>query len=191
MEMMDIVTENVFEIPSYRGTFTEDKDKLKRISDYLKKVSCDVDNQKTTDPNHILYQDYSIPNSVTEECPIVVELVESICDTLVNKWGGQLEIVDEPWTIVNGPREQIYPHDHKKDPCDWAVVYWAKVPINSGDLEFWPYGVCDRAIKSVTPEEGDFLVFPGNLVHGVRHNGSNEDRISMSFNISSTNHYHF
>ena len=33
------------------------------------------------------------------------------------------------------------------------------------------------------PTEGKVLIFPSHLIHEVRENKSNEDRISVSFNI--------
>ena len=47
----------------------------------------------------------------------------------------------------------------------------------------YPTGRVDEISIPIEPVAGEFLVFPGHIVHGVKHNTSKEPRISMSFNM--------
>ena len=82
-----------------------------------------------------------------------------------------------------------------------AGVLWIKIPENCGDILFSaPLNFSTfLEIESYTedfkekinyfhsykfkPEEGKLLIFPSHLEHNVNENKSNEDRISISFNM--------
>ena len=84
---------------------------------------------------------------------------------------------------------------------DFSGVFWLKAPMNSGDIVFdSPHnfssfmerisytekfkndtGCTDRYFFN--PIEGKMLIFPSSLEHEVQPNESDEDRISVSFNI--------
>jgi uncharacterized protein (TIGR02466 family) len=104
------------------------------------------------------------------------------------------------WININGTGDYNMLHDH---PCsDLSGVMWIKIPENSGDLIFHnPHNFTQyKLIESVdpevahntnyyfsfkfTPKEGYMAIFPSNLMHVVERNLSNEDRISISFNLS-------
>ena len=81
-------------------------------------------------------------------------------------------------------------------------VLWVKAPKNSGNIIFEsPYMWSgDTEINSYTedfkklnkqyqihyfePEEGSLLIFPSYIRHSVSENKSNEDRISVAFNLT-------
>ena len=83
-------------------------------------------------------------------------------------------------------------------------MLWIKCPKNSGNILFDnPTAFqSNREIDSYTaefrekfnfyqayffpPTEGRILIFPSHLLHKVEENNSNEDRISVSFNIRLT-----
>ena len=92
------------------------------------------------------------------------------------------------------------PHTHPK--CHLSGVLWLKIPENSGNIIFIsPYEhvahveidelYSDEFKKShnsfsnyfLNPTEGYMILFPSHLVHYVDVNKSNEDRISVAFNI--------
>ena len=60
-----------------------------------------------------------------------------------------------------------------------CLIYYIKVPENSGDLIF----LIDGKEISHAPKEGDLIDFDKNLLHGVEPNFSNENRISIAVNI--------
>jgi len=106
----------------------------------------------------------------------------------------------DAWVNINKPGDYNMKHFHPG--VDLAGVLWVKVPKDSGDIIFDnPNGF--QAFNEInsytedfkdsinyfhtsyfTPTEGRILVFPAHLNHQVRENKSNEDRISISFNIS-------
>ena len=103
------------------------------------------------------------------------------------------------WININPPGSHNRTHLHPNS--DLAGVFWIKLPPHSGRLEFTnPYGyqysnvytqfnqklrddlsihpsiVCD-------PVEGKVVLFPSYVFHRVEENESDEDRISVSFNL--------
>ena len=112
------------------------------------------------------------------------------------KWGGVC------WYMINCNLQGNYSHTHPNN--DWAGVLWLKVPPNAAKLEF-EHPDCFAqydAIQSIhdnnptiqqqtnyykaysfTPKEGQLLMFPSSLRHRVYFSNTNEERISMSFNI--------
>ena len=110
-----------------------------------------------------------------------------------------VELRGHAWININKPGAYNVKHDHPG--CDLAGVLWVKAPKNSGEIVFEaPYQFqAFKEIKSYNdefknscnvdqnyyfpPNERTMLVFPSHLPHQVNENKSNEDRISVSFNI--------
>lgn len=106
------------------------------------------------------------------------------------------------WYMVNVNLQGNCNHHHPQN--DWAGVLWLKVPPNAAKLEF-EHPDCFAqydAIQSIhdnnptiqqqtyyhkaysfVPKEGQLLMFPSSLRHRVYFSNTNEERISMSFNI--------
>lgn len=92
------------------------------------------------------------------------------------------------------PGQNNSPHHHPD--CKLAVVYYIKVPENSGDILLhdprgaitWqdPQARTDvtwesfRPYHKITPVEGMLLIFPGYIIHSVETNLSNELRLSIA-----------
>ncbi len=184
-------------IPAYRGKSDINPEE---IAEYLKLVSsgekANTDPKFThTNPLNIKYQDKVVPGTYDDgpENELVRKLVDEIMLAAANWSGQRIFPVSLPWTIVHGEQHQTFPHAHspekvEKDTGYWAVVYWAQVPPNSGLLELYPNGFTNMTgddTNYVIPKAGDYFIFPANLLHGVRQNGSEELRISMSFNMES------
>jgi uncharacterized protein (TIGR02466 family) len=107
------------------------------------------------------------------------------------------------WINING--KNAYNKLHNHPTSDLAGVFWIKVPNNSGRLElhspihFGGYAAIDSYTKDFNnryhnhhtyvfkPKEGQMLIFPSYLYHCVEENESEEDRISVSFNIRLNN----
>ena len=107
------------------------------------------------------------------------------------------------WFMVNskGGYNHKHQHFHKTD-CALSGVFWIKVPKNSGNIIFYnPEEYCNYQVNesysniiknifnqkssySISPQEGKVLLFPSHLDHSVDKNCSDEDRISISFNIN-------
>ena len=103
------------------------------------------------------------------------------------------------WININKPGNYNTKHLHPTN--DLSGVLWIKAPQNSGDIvfespyEFQAYQEIDSYVDEFrnsfnidhsyyfTPTDGRMLIFPSHLMHEVEENLSNEDRISVSFNI--------
>ena len=107
--------------------------------------------------------------------------------------------VSSVWININGKNAYNAMHDHPN--CNLSGVLWVKSPENCGRFKFenpnafaQSYvidGTLDEVQQtfnnhsslSFDPLEGHMLVFPSNLKHSVEINQSDEDRISIAFNI--------
>tara|TARA_B100000131_G_C17846243_1_gene503929 strand:+ start:44 stop:673 length:630 start_codon:yes stop_codon:yes gene_type:complete len=107
------------------------------------------------------------------------------------------------WFMINskGGYNKRHRHFHKTD-CALSGVFWIKVPKDSGDIifhnpdEYYNYQLNEsysNIVKnifnqknsySISPKEGKVILFPSHLDHSVNKNFSNQDRISISFNIN-------
>ena len=109
------------------------------------------------------------------------------------------------WVNISKPGGHLAKHHHPD--CNLAGVLWIKAPQNSGDIVFDSPRTFDPFLQSAKngeidsytddfkdkgnihldyyfpPTEGRILIFPSYLEHQVKENKSNEDRISVSFNI--------
>jgi uncharacterized protein (TIGR02466 family) len=109
-------------------------------------------------------------------------------------------IMKSMWININGPGSYNYSHNHPG--CDLSGVLWLKTPENSGNIvfespqsfnQFKLIEAYSQKFKDenrvydwffVQPQVGLMLLFPSHLNHSVSQNKSNEDRISVSFNVS-------
>ena len=104
------------------------------------------------------------------------------------------------WININGNGDFNLTHSHPTS--NLSSVLWIKCPDNCGNIEFVsPYHYCafqevDSYIDDFRninnnhlaywfpPVEGRMIVFPSHLQHLVNPNESQEDRVSVSFNIN-------
>tara|TARA_Y100001972_G_scaffold84497_1_gene102868 strand:- start:2569 stop:3171 length:603 start_codon:yes stop_codon:yes gene_type:complete len=107
------------------------------------------------------------------------------------------------WVNINKSGDSNQNHNHPA--TNLAGVLWIKIPKNSGNIKllspynFTAYGelfsYIDEFQKQTNcyydykyePKEGAMIIFPAHLIHKVEENKSNEDRISVSFNIDLLN----
>tara|TARA_B100000287_G_scaffold217424_1_gene205064 strand:- start:4884 stop:5474 length:591 start_codon:yes stop_codon:yes gene_type:complete len=83
-----------------------------------------------------------------------------------------------------------YAHIHNHGDSDIAGVYYFKKSGDDGNLFFCtPNKAIDSSVllktgrMVVNPTEGELLLFPGWLDHGVQTNDTDDERVSVSFNI--------
>ena len=109
----------------------------------------------------------------------------------------------EAWININKPGDYNVRHNHPN--CNLAGVLWIRCPQNCGQIlfespnDFQSYNEIE-SYKSefkdknkfhhsycFNPVEGRLVVFPSHLIHLVKENKSDSDRISVSFNINLEN----
>ena len=107
------------------------------------------------------------------------------------------------WININKPGDYNIKHVHPTN--NLSGVLWIKAPQNSGDIVFDSPNNFESFLENKSynddfkksyfiddsyhcyPTEGRMIVFPSHLSHHVQENKSNEDRISVSFNIRLSN----
>jgi len=100
------------------------------------------------------------------------------------------------WVNINKKGDSNKRHFHYATNLFLSGVYYVKVPENSGRIRFYdPRGPFVRDAPDtvhffgkneynfVVPQEGMVLFFPTWLEHDVEENETDEDRVSVSFNI--------
>ena len=86
-----------------------------------------------------------------------------------------------------------YAHIHKHGFSDISGVYYYRTNGSDGDI-FFETPVTETGCSkfwsnhsltfNIAPEKGLIILFPGWLSHGVRTNTTDNQRISLSFNIN-------
>ena len=112
-------------------------------------------------------------------------------------------MVTSAWVNINSPGAYNVRHSHPES--NLSGVLWVKCPKDSGNIEFLnptahqSYTEIEAYIDKFkeknlvyqsywfNPIEGRMMIFPSHLEHEVTQNKSNEDRISISFNVTFTN----
>jgi len=170
--------QNLYVVPGFRGKSEIDP---KEITKYLTSVSKIDDNRRADSALDVRYQDFELPPLDEMENPLIAELIKEISRTFAS-FINESVLVYNAWTICHGYQHQTYPHTHGTNDI-WACVYWAQVPEGSGLLELYPRGITEDTVR-VEPKEGEYLIFPGCILHGVRQNtNETELRVSMSMNM--------
>ena len=103
------------------------------------------------------------------------------------------------WININKQRDYNVMHNHPNSII--SGVFWVKTPENCGSLVFQsPHSFTQHLLLNhvdsevakkqnycdcfnFTPKEGTMILFPSDLLHGVEPNESDEDRISIAFNL--------
>ena len=89
----------------------------------------------------------------------------------------------EWWYNINGKGHGNMPHTHPG--VDLAIVLYL---TETDDLLHWinPFSyrkIDTNTLKSPKTKKGDIIIFPGDLLHFVKPNPREEDRISISMNL--------
>ena len=105
--------------------------------------------------------------------------------------------VDRMWCNVNTKDDFNMIHSHGQ--FQFSGAYYVKAPKDSGQIVFRdprPAAITNEFVTSqfnggevyrIEPEEGKLLIFPSYLDHMVMPSKSDDDRVSISWNIKATN----
>ena len=137
------------------------------------------------------------PNLISDL--IINEVISYFIKNKIFKKGVLLKL-NGLWANINKRGDYNILHNHPN--CDLSGVFWIKIPKDSGRIEFISPNSHNRhnELESYTrelkdnimadparwipPTPGQILIFPSCLLHRVRKSNSNQDRISVSFNIN-------
>ena len=188
-------TVNLFPIPIHQfniGRFSEIQDELIDYA-YKLRVEDPVGNFLS---NQGGWQSHDF--EIHKEDDILHNLLKNTLTSFPNIIDDQ-KITIDAWVNMNKPGDYNLKHDHPN--CHLSGVLWIKTPKNSGKIEFdspisfqahTELNAYNDDFKNKNnifhcyyfePVEGNILVFPSCLRHDVKKNLSDEERISVSFNI--------
>ena len=167
----------LFSIDLFRGKCSADP---KKVTEYLLTKESE-DNRTSRDSYSIMFQDFKLP-IFNPDSRLLSSVMVDINNKLSKAMDCRIKFLNG-WTIIHHHQYQTAPHKHLGPDHDLACVYWAQVPDQSADLTCYPLGLDNKSCK-VKAVEGEFLVFPSDLLHSVTANMSHEPRVSMSFNIN-------
>lgn len=95
--------------------------------------------------------------------------------TLVEFFAGYK--ITRAWFNVNGPGHSNRSHRHHVG--ETSAVLYLQVPPNSGRIVFQEH----RTFTPIDPVPGKLIMFSSDILHSVEENKSQENRISMAFNL--------
>ena len=111
------------------------------------------------------------------------------------------QVCIDAWINKQNSFETSRPHQHPT--ADLAIVYFPMAEKGCANLEFLnpnskiQYTIHERLVEqwnkynsstwSIVPETGKVVIFPGYLIHYVKPNTSNKERLSIAFNYKTVN----
>ena len=167
-------------------------EKLKKLAYQLKKENGVIKSNRNG------YQS----NFISNKTPVIKKFVKSInphFETFADAIG-----LAKPWTSdnnlpwINISPKGAYNELHSHGEADFSIVYYIEAPKNSGRIRFETpiLHLRSSSLKYAThffnncpvidyfPHKYDLIMFPGWLAHSVFENKSDEDRISMAWNVT-------
>lgn len=176
---------NIFSTPIWGFVFNDHK---YQMFNYIEKIRQIEQTELSAKKSN--FGGYQTRDNLNEE-PVFkefVSMINSISNKIVSEFnfGQCLVEVKEMWGNIN--YKNCYNGNHTHGGILSGVVY-AQVPKNSGKLI-----LCNPAVRSdghlirnslfeIQPEPLACIIFPSWLEHFVEPNMSDEDRISISFNV--------
>ena len=161
---------------------------------------------KNKDPEGVIYSNHGGWQSPNFDIEDENDLLQSFIINCLSNFPNIDKSINfdvDAWINVNKPGDYNTKHHHPN--CHLSGVLWVKASEGCGRIqfqspvEFQTYTEVQSYTEEFknsnnyfhtyyfSPIEGRILVFPSHLQHEVLENKSNEDRISVSFNIDLIN----
>ena len=189
-----------FPEPVFKYKFDKFKKFNKELADYIYKLRSE-DNVGLTKSNRGGWhsKNFKLDNKDSIQFKFALEIQKYILDVFQN-YGWKTEQnriqIKEMWAIINKKDDFNVIHTHPN--CYLSSAYYVKAPENCGKFlienpnqakrHFYPQLAnkteLNMPIAGLDVNEGDLLLFPGYLPHKVAKNESDEDRIVVSFNVT-------
>ena len=165
---------NVIERIGYYNTFIETLDLkywINLIYNYQKHHPISVHKSNAGG-----YQSESYLDKLTPFLPLV-RLLQTTID-LINP--NHHNVINSLWLNISPPLSYNNVHSHGSESLS-GVLYF-QTPPKSGCIEFYSPLDFNSALRH-QPQPKEMILFPQNLYHSVEPNLSQEDRISIAFNL--------
>lgn len=129
------------------------------------------------------YLDLQYVPEVKDIFSIACQTVKELTDiSVIIPYRGLGLPLDEFWFNIARPGESTGWHDHKANAII-SGVYYFQVPERSGNIFFRKKMSSGRQEWSISSQTGKMVLFDANIEHSVEVNSSDQDRISLAFNI--------
>ncbi len=196
-------TLNFFPQPVFKYKVNNFEEYNEKLSDYIYKLYSEDKNgilRSNKGGWHSKPFDLKDTNSIQHK--FLLETTKNVFDA-IKAFGWKLDpsrvICTEMWSIINKKNDYNTIHTHPNSYL--SAAYYVKAPKNCGkfivenphSISRHSYPALERPtefntkVARVEIEEGDLLLFPAYLPHGVEENKSEEDRVVISFNININN----
>jgi len=190
---IDYTVQNLFCVPIHYLNINEFQDKKQSLIDYAYDLRSKDKGRTASNRNGYQSLAFHVKGGDVLQ-DLLINVISNIPSFKRN-----VDVKCHTWVNINPPSAFNVKHCHPN--CDIAGVLWVKVPKDSGRIVFHsPYNfTCYNEMLCYTKEfqdnnnyhhdysyparEGSLLLFPAHLEHKVEENKSDEDRISVSFNL--------
>jgi len=186
---MEISKHQLFATEIYTTNFEAPEDVNKVI---LEQFDASTEYHTVSHHNSIRYENTYVP---IQHVPAVQAILTSAIAVTSVFTKQQFQIDENNWWFNNMTGGDITDaHGHSPGPV-WSGVYYAKVPAGSGKLyftynrmhikepNFYKYIGHNFQDVEITPVEGMMIIFPSWLDHRVGMHQTNENRVSIAFNM--------
>tara|TARA_Y100000592_G_C5407182_1_gene286258 strand:- start:58 stop:624 length:567 start_codon:yes stop_codon:yes gene_type:complete len=168
---------NLFPISLYKFSLNEDLNKLKNDIYSLQEKSS---GRKISNVGGWQSDDLTNDKNFT----FISDIINTFCQQIMNT---KLIEVKEIWANINPINTYNDIHNHigpgyTSNSREWSGIYYIQYKKGNGEIQFRDYNDLNN-VAMYTPLEQDVLIFPANIIHGVKINKLNSDRISIAFNF--------
>jgi uncharacterized protein (TIGR02466 family) len=192
-------TLNLFPQPVFKYKVSNFKEYNEKLSEYIYNLNSeDKEGVQRSNRGGWHSNSFKLKDTNSIQYKFAMETTKYVFDA-IKTYGWVLEpdkvICSEMWAIINKKNNFNIRHTHPN--CNLSAAYYVKAPKDCGkftienphSISKHNYPASDRKtefnskLEKLEIEEGDLLLFPAYLPHGVEENKSNKDRIVISFNI--------
>lgn len=162
-------------------------DNCAEISHAVRNIIQSVPQSENT--SNFNFWDYAGEGGVLEDFKMRSQEIVGALDGSVESVAGEFEHA-RSWCVSTYGMSYDQPHHHAR--AKWVGVYYVDVPHGCGDLLLLDPrggvvaesavedGRTNRAYKRISPKTGDFIVFPGYLVHMVEPSNVMSERLVLA-----------
>jgi len=196
---MNIDKFDLFPVPIFRAHY----DKAEEFKNTVIPLFKEIEKNDTMPTKYCStgYTSFGKYNVLTEmrECSDLLTFIAGAVDSIHKDLGLGLDLgMRDSWFSIN--RRHATHGDHIHLPSTWSGVYYVQAEEDDADLIFvnkhmesnWPYTFAlspndyNSKEKSVKPFTGDLWVFPSYAIHRVEEQLSDNERVTIAFNCSTT-----